>query len=79
MLTELSFRHAFYLVRIVRVEDVRVAWRVYVRTYCVPIVPLNQNKRSRLLHLGDAQVISFLVSKRDLLSCLRKYNFLRPF
>ena len=27
----------------------RVAWLVYVRTYCVPIATLNQNKRSRLL------------------------------
>ena len=48
---ELSFRHAFYLVRVVR-----VAWPVYVRTYCVPTATLNQNKRSRLLYLGDAQV-----------------------
>ena len=48
---ELSFRHAYYLVRVVR-----VAWPVYVRTYCVPTATLNQNKRSRLLYLGDAQV-----------------------
>ena len=27
----------------------RVAWLVYVRTYCVPVATLNQNKRSRLL------------------------------
>ena len=29
---------------------------VYVRKYCVPIAALNQNKRSRLLYLGDAQI-----------------------
>ena len=32
-------------------------WLVYVRTYCVPIVTLNQSKLSRLLYLGDAQII----------------------
>ena len=42
-LWELSFRHAFFLARV-------------VRTYCVPIATLNQNKRSRLLYLDDAQV-----------------------
>ena len=42
-LWELSFQYAFFLVRI-------------VRTYCVPIATLNQNKRSRLLYLDDAQV-----------------------
>ena len=46
LLTKLSFRHGFYLVRVVRVTDVHVAWLVYVRTYCVPIVTLNQNNRS---------------------------------
>ena len=35
----------------------RVAWLVYVRTYCVPIATLNQNKRSRLLSLGETQII----------------------
>ena len=35
------------------------AWLVYVRTYCVPIATLNQNKRTRLLYLGDAQIITF--------------------
>ena len=34
----------------------RVAWLVYVRTYCVPIATLNQNKRSRSFYLGDAQI-----------------------
>ena len=37
--------------------DIRVAWLVYVRTYCVPIATLNQNKQTRLLYLGDAQII----------------------
>ena len=36
--------------------DIRVTWLVYVRTYCVPIVTLNQSKLSRLLYLGDAQI-----------------------
>ena len=40
-----------------RAADIRVAWLVYVRTYCVPIATLNQNKRTRLLYLGDAQII----------------------
>ena len=31
-------------------------WVVYVRTYCVPIATLNQNERSRLHFLGDAQI-----------------------
>ena len=31
--------------------------RVYIRTYCVPVATLNQNKRSPLLYLGDAQII----------------------
>ena len=42
LLAELSFRHSFYLVRVVRVEDIRVAWLVYLdslrsnvlRAYC---------------------------------------------
>ena len=42
-LWELSFKHAFFLVRVVRM-------------YYVPIATLNQNKRSRLLYLDDAQV-----------------------
>ena len=48
---ELSFRHAFYFVRDVRVADIPVAWLAYVRTYCVPIATLNHSKRSRLLDL----------------------------
>ena len=58
LLAELSFRHVFYLVRVVRVADTRVAWLVYVRTCCVPIATLNQNERSRLLYFGDAQIIN---------------------
>ena len=38
-----------------RAADIRVAWPVYVRTYCVSIATWNQNKRTRLLYLGDAQ------------------------
>ena len=30
LIVELSFRHSFYLVRVVRVEDIRVAWLVYL-------------------------------------------------
>ena len=36
----------------------RVVWFVCVRTYCVPVAIMNQNKRSRLLYLGDAKIIS---------------------
>ena len=56
-------RRAFFPVcflRVVRVADIRVAWLVYVRTHCVSIATLNQNKRSRLLYLGDAQIIKIL-------------------
>ena len=48
---ELSFLHAFYFVRDVRVADIPVAWLAYVRTYCVPIATLNHSKRPRLLDL----------------------------
>ena len=45
-----------------RTADIRVAsmftWLINVRTNCVPIATLNQNKRTRLLCLGDAQIIS---------------------
>ena len=37
------------------------AWLVYVRTYCVPIATLNQNKRTRLLYLDDAQIITYFL------------------
>ena len=33
----------------------------YVRTYCVPITTLTQNKRTWLLYLGDAQIITLKV------------------
>ena len=48
-LWELSFRYAFYLVRVVRVADIRVAWLVYIRTYCVPITILMLNFTVTLL------------------------------
>ena len=50
------FPACFCLVRVVRVADIRVAWLVYIRTYCVPIATLNQNERSQLHYLGDAQI-----------------------
>ena len=31
-------------------------WSVYIRRYCIPIATLNQNKRTRLLYFGDAQI-----------------------
>ena len=61
LLAELSFRHAFSAVRVVLVADVHFAWLVYVHTYCVPIATLNQNGRSRLLYLGDAQIIIIII------------------
>ena len=61
LLAELSFCHVFSLVRVVLVADIHVAWLVYVRTYCVPIATLNQNGRSRLLYLGDAQIIIIII------------------
>ena len=39
-----------------RAADIRVAWLIYAHTHCVPIATLNQNKRTRLLYLGDAQI-----------------------
>ena len=33
-LWDLSFRHAFYLVRVVHVADIGVSWFVYIRSYC---------------------------------------------
>ena len=56
LLTELSLRHGFYVVRVVGMANIHVTWLVYVRTYCVPIATLNQNKPSRLLYLGHAQI-----------------------
>ena len=44
-----------------RAADIRVAWLVYVRTYCMPIAILNQNERTWLLYLGDAQITTALI------------------
>ena len=64
-------------------SDIRVAWLVYVRMYYVPIATLNQNKRTRLLYLGDAQIImtfslpspsSFLKSLKPLCRCANEYS-----
>ena len=52
LLAELSFRHTFNLVRVVRVAN-----SLFKFALCVPIVSLNQNRRYRLLYLGDAQII----------------------
>ena len=49
LLAELSFRHAFYLVRVVRVVDIRVAWLVYFRTYSVPISTFSKQAISKTL------------------------------
>ena len=40
-----------------RAAHIPVAWLVYARTYCVPIATLNQNKGTRLLYLGNTQII----------------------
>ena len=56
LLTELSLPHGFYLVRVVGVANIHVTWLVYVRTYCVPIATLNQNKPSRSLCFGYARI-----------------------
>ena len=48
-----------------RAEDIRVTWFVYVRTYCAPIATLNQNKRTRLLYLGHAQIIKFIGAQKN--------------
>ena len=53
--------------------DIRVVWLLYVRTYGVPRATLNQNKRTRLLYLGDAQIITWHVFSLKcflLISCL---------
>ena len=43
-----------------RAADARVSRLVYAHKYCVPIATLNQNKRTRLLYLGQAQIIIIL-------------------
>ena len=50
-----------------RAEEIRVAWIVYVRRYCKPIATLNQNKRTHLLYLGHAQIISLCNKSRFVL------------
>ena len=50
LLGKLSFPHAF-----VQIDSRRLACLRF-RTSCVPIATLNQNKRSRLLYLGNAQI-----------------------
>ena len=58
LLAELSFWHAFYLiVRVIHVANIHVTCLVYIHTFCVPIATLNQNKRSQLLYLANAQII----------------------
>ena len=47
LLSELSFPHASYLVKDVRMADIRLASLVYASTYCVPIATLRQNKPFR--------------------------------
>ena len=54
-----------------RAADIRVAWLVYVRTYCVPIATLNQNRQTRLLYLGDVQIT------RRLRPCSHVYLFFK--
>ena len=49
----------------------RVAWLVQVRTYCVPIATLNQNRQTRLLYLGDVQIT------RRLRPCSHVYLFFK--
>ena len=39
-----------------RAADIRVAWLVYAPTYSLPIATFHQNKRTRLLYLGDVQI-----------------------
>ena len=49
----------------VRMADIRLAslayFLAYVRTCCVPIALLRQNKPFRLLYLGHAQIIKTLI------------------
>ena len=54
-----------------RAADIPVAWLVYVRTYCVPIATLNQNRQTRLLYLGDVQI------SRRLRPCSHVYLFFK--
>ena len=62
LLAELSFRQLFTLYESFVWQTLAslelFTWLVYLRTYCVRIATLNQNKRSRLLYLGDALIKS---------------------
>ena len=33
--------------------DICIAWLIYIRTYCMPIATLKQNKQSRLLYFAQ--------------------------
>ena len=55
-----------------RAAHIRVAWIVYVRTYCVRIATLHQNKRTRLLYLCDAQVISIIYMTQKITKIILK-------
>ena len=50
-----------------RAADIRVAWLVYARTYCVPIATLNQNKRTRLLYENEVHALARLAFYENLL------------
>ena len=51
-------------------------WFAYGRTYWVPIASLNQNKRNRLLYLGDAQIINnFPLSRQFALTAFKLQIF----
>ena len=68
--SQLSFLHGFYLVRVV----IHVAWLACGCTYCVPLATLNQNKRSRFLYLGDAQIIMCFRCVSTV--CMLPFNFI---
>ena len=72
-----------YLVRIVHRANIHVAWPVYVHWYCAPIATLNQNKQSRKLYFGNAQIMStcWIISKFSsvcLQTCSSTLPILRP-
>ena len=67
---------AFFLAYIFTLYE-SFAWPVYVRTYCVSIATLNQNKRSRKLYLGDTQTITWDSSKKGEKNCFQEDPFLK--
>ena len=72
-----------HLVRIVHRANIHVAWPVYVHWYCMPIATLNQNKQSRKLYFGNAQIMStcWITSKFSsvcLQTCSSTLPILRP-